>query len=73
MPRSAAGGIRTLKPLRAAGFEPALYASSSTAACEVRSSRYQPGDGHPDYPSVTGVSVPYSNGALRVRGRTLAW
>jgi hypothetical protein len=39
----------------------------------VRSSRYQPGDGHPDYPSVTGVSVPYSNGALRVRGRTLAW
>ncbi len=28
----AAGGIRTLKPLRAAGFEPALYASSSTAA-----------------------------------------
>ena len=28
----AAGGIRTLKPLRAAGFEPALYAGSSTAA-----------------------------------------
>ena len=30
----AAGGIRTLKPLRAAGFEPALYAGSSTAACD---------------------------------------
>jgi chromosome segregation ATPase len=32
---SAAGGIRTLKPFRAAGFEPALYAGSSTAACDV--------------------------------------
>lgn len=31
---SAAGGIRTLKPFRAAGFEPALYAGSSTAACD---------------------------------------
>jgi hypothetical protein len=71
VPRSAAGGIRTLKPLRAAGFEPALYASSSTAAGEVRDSRYQPGDGHRDYPSVTGVSLPNVYGAVGAQTRTL--
>ncbi len=53
--KSAAGGIRTLKPLRAAGFEPALYASSSTAAGEVRPSRYQPGATGSRYRPVTGI------------------
>ena len=59
-PRSAAGGIRTLKPLRAAGFEPALYASSSTAADEVRRSRYQSSGTGPDDRWVTGGGASFA-------------
>lgn len=53
----ATGGTRTLKPRRAAGFEPALYANSSTVA-EVRSPRYQLAGGPSSHLGLEDLSVP---------------